>query len=126
MSSPVHIVVHNRSAALKSQSPIDSSPVIYLHHGYESVAGYIAELHKLMEDERGRVGYSAARLIGIAHKDIGGSLSLGVYNAPYDFFYRRDYLDYLKSYADGSSWVLYDCQSGAIETVNCDTAWHHL
>ena len=58
------------------------SPQMYLHWNGspDNVSLYIDKLAETMEGRRGDLSYAFARLVGIAHEDIEGNLSLGVYS----------------------------------------------
>lgn len=56
------------------------SSTVYLHWGGIDAEGYIETLRRLAGDEELTPGYAAARLIGIAHQDTPGVMSIGVYN----------------------------------------------
>ena len=58
------------------------SPQMYLHWNGSpnNVSTYIDKLAETMEGRRGDLSYAFARLVGIAHEDIEGNLSLGVYS----------------------------------------------
>ncbi len=68
---------------LKSGS--DYSPVMYLHWHAPQVQNYVNRLKEVMKGREGDVQYGFARLVGIAHNDIEGNLSLGVWNLPEKF-----------------------------------------
>ena len=55
---------------------------MYLHWNGSpnNVSTYIDKLAETMEGRRGDLSYAFARLVGIAHEDIEGNLSLGVYS----------------------------------------------
>ena len=71
------------------------SPQMYLHWNGSpnNVANYIDELAELMEGREGDLSYAFARLVGIAHNDIEGNLSLGVFSNNFkdDDIYDRVY-----------------------------------
>lgn len=120
MADPIHIVVHNGSFIKESGADPDSldfSPVIYLHSGYNAAPAYIHEVHELMADRRNETSQTAARLIQIAANDIGGNLSLRVYNAADDLFSEPGRLTEFFGIA---SVILYDCNSGECVCINCD------
>jgi len=60
------------------------SPVIYLHWSGSEVPQLAAAHEKLMADRKGDVQYAAARFVGLAHEQISGNLSLGIWNADAD------------------------------------------
>ena len=61
------------------------SPVLYLHWHAPQVRNYLARLREVMEGRGADVDYAFARLLGIAHNDIDGNLSLGCWNLPPGF-----------------------------------------
>ena len=58
------------------------SPTVYLHWAGASVPDYIADLAARAHPQGLSPDYAAARLIGIAHEDNPGTLSLGVMQTP--------------------------------------------
>ena len=61
------------------------SSTIYLHWDGHNVPDYIRILRQMAQDEQEICpGYAAARFIGIAHADIPGVMSLGVFNTTPD------------------------------------------
>ncbi len=61
------------------------SPVMYLHWHAPQVQNYVNRLKEVMQGREGDIQYGFARLIGIAHNDIEGNLSVGVWNLPERF-----------------------------------------
>lgn len=64
---------------------LSASSTIYLHWDGHNVPDYIRSLCQMAQDEQEICpGYAAARFIGIAHADIPGVMSLGVFNTAPD------------------------------------------
>jgi hypothetical protein len=82
------------------------SPVMYLHWHAPQVQNYINRLKEVMKGREGDVGYAFGRLLGIAHNDIDGNLSLGCWNLPADF--NESDAAYLRkmSHGDGGIYVI--------------------
>lgn len=82
------------------------SPVMYLHWHAPQVQNYINRLKEVMEGRGNDVHYAFARLLGIAHNDIDGNLSLGCWNLPKGFNERDT--DFLldMSHGDGGIYVI--------------------
>ena len=67
------LIVHNAT---------DVSPTIYLHWSGHAVPNLIDDLKSLMADRTDDVAYAAARLVGLAHTQAPGNLSLGLWETP--------------------------------------------
>ena len=84
----------------------EHSPVMYLHWHAPQVQNYVNRLKEVMASRGADVSYAFARLLGIAHNDIDGNLSLGCWSLPADF----DETDEAKlremSHGDGGIYVV--------------------
>jgi hypothetical protein len=68
-------------AIVHFKDSVEVSPAIYLHWGGSEVGKLLRKCKELMAGRRD-VPYAAARFVGLAHEDIPGPLSLGIWNAP--------------------------------------------
>jgi hypothetical protein len=82
------------------------SPVMYLHWHAPQVQNYINRLKEVMNGREGDLQYGFGRLVGIAHNDIGGNLSLGVWNLPQNFSESNAEALKSMSHGDGGIYVV--------------------
>ena len=83
---------------------------IYFHWSGEKAIEYLQMgINETRPDD---VGYLVARIIGEAHGDIDGGLSLGVIDPPNVFDTRFNWSDY--SHGDAGV-IVYDCGTGVVE-----------
>src|SRR5580698_5244330 len=91
------------------------SPVMYLHWHAPQVQNYVNRLKEVMESWGNDVHYAFARLLGIAHNDIDGNLSLGCWNLPEGFSETDSKALRELSHGDGGIYVV-DLKDYAIAT----------
>jgi hypothetical protein len=89
------VIVHNKGKT-------EYSPVLYLHWHAPQVQNYVNRLKEVMQGRTDDVSYAFARLVGIAHNDVDGNLSLGVWDKGSDF---KDDEKYLKELSHGDGGV---------------------
>ena len=88
------------------KSGTEYSPVMYLHWHAPQVQNYINRLKEVMTGREGDVSYAFARLLGIAHNDIDGNLSLGCWNLAKDFCEGDKAALKVMSHGDGGIYVV--------------------
>lgn len=97
------------------------SPTCYLHwHGVD-VPYILNDLHVLMENRRGDVSYTFARLVGICHELISGNMSLGVLHSSSAKWDKE-------SHGDAGA-ILYNCATGEVQLYDSylgDDDWENL
>jgi hypothetical protein len=84
----------------------DYSPVMYLHWHAPQVQNYVNRLKEVMVGREGDIQYGFARLVGIAHNDIQGNLSLGCWSLPEDFSETDEAMLKKMSHGDGGIYVV--------------------
>lgn len=82
------------------------SPVMYLHWHAPQVQNYANRLKEVMESRGEDLSYAFARLLGIAHNDIDGNLSLGCWGLPEGFSENDDKFLNDMSHGDGGIYVI--------------------
>lgn len=87
------------------------SPVIYAHSMGYKMPEYLQELSEMMQNRRGDIAYSFARLVGIMHADIPAPLSLGAWSLNDNEIQaiKADPEKWASAYSHGDAGVIFYC-----------------